>query len=422
VNPIVNTEPKSTSIQRIVIVEPISSGVALIDEAKSMGLEVIIASFDRDDRQIPKALRDRIDGLIVVDTNDENALTETLISFAWGVRVDAIIPGFEYFVPIVSKVNAKLNLPGLPLESVDAVRIKSLMRQRLQSQGVKVPTYAIADSLSELEVAASRIGFPSVLKPVDSAGSIHVSKVDSMVDLRNAYAAIRADMCPDLNRQLSKEVQLEAYVDGSEYSIEGFVVHGKPQIVSITEKLLGPEPYFVELGHIVGAELPPETVKTIQNYVEKVVVALGVTLGPFHCEIRLGCDGPVVIELGARLPGDHICELIALARGISLPRIMIEAYLGSTPSTAETVSSAKYFAGIRFFTVLGLTHYTQVTGFKEIEAEPGFVKSGLSIQAGETIPPLIDFRGRLGFAIFTASTYQEIQNKLAFADRLITFA
>lgn len=414
--------PKVRSGQRIVVVEPISSGLTLINEAKSMNLEVVVASSGHEDCTLPEDIFNLVDDFLIVDTNDENALSEALINFANRVRVDAILPGFEYFVPIVSKINAKLNLPGLPLESVEAVRIKSVMRQKLQAQGVKIPAFGVAKSLPELELVASQIGFPSVLKPVDASGSIHVCRVDSMAELRDAFATIKAEKCPDLKRQLSEQVQLEAYINGPEYSVEGFVVDGQPQIVSITEKLLGPEPYFVELGHVVEAQLPLETVKAIHKYVVEVVVALGVTLGPFHCEVRLERDGPVVIELAARLAGDHICDLIFLARGISLPRIMIQAYLGNIPSDAETEASVKNFAGICFFTRSGLTSYNEAKNFEKLEAESGFVKSSLLIKPGEPIPPLKDFRGRLGFAMFTAPTYQEIRNKLELANRLITFA
>ncbi len=413
---------KSALTKRIVIVEPVSSGIMLVEEAKSMGLEVIVASLDQNERCLPEVVREQVDNLIVVDTDDENALGEALVNLAQHSKIDAVIPGFEYYVPIVSRINAKLGLPGLPPESVDAVRNKLLMRQSLHAHGVRVPAFVIAEEFDELKKAALLyIGFPAVLKPVDACGSIHVRRVNSMAELQNAYTALTAETRTDLDRGLSKQVLLEAYIEGSEFSVEGFVAEGKPHIISITEKILGSEPYFVELGHIVGTDLPLSAIASIQNYVTEVVAALGVTLGPFHCEIRLKCNEPTLIELAARLPGDCICELVALAHNISLPRIMIEAYLGYTPSILQTVSKAKCFAGIRFFSASGLTHYTNVTGIKEIALEPGFVKSGFTIHPGESIPPLIDFRGRIGFAIFTAPTYQEIRNKFMKVDNSITF-
>jgi hypothetical protein len=120
---------------------------------------------------------------------------------------------------------------------------------------------------------------------------------------------------------------LEAYVDGPEFSVEGYVTGGQVHFVSVTEKLLSAEPYFVELGHIVQANLSESTIHAIKCYTTRVVNALGVNLGPVHCEIRLGQKGPVVMELAARLAGDRICDLIDLALGVSLPRIMIETYL-----------------------------------------------------------------------------------------------
>jgi biotin carboxylase len=406
----------------IVIVEPVSSGLALVEEAISLGLGVVVVSFDSDERYLPDKYRKLVDDIIIVDTNNEAEIFKALVDLKTRVQLDAIIPGFEYYVPIVSRINAKLNLPGLPPQSVNSLRIKSQMRERLHAHGVLIPVYTIIDSPIELEAAASLVGFPAVLKPVNFSGSIHVSRVDSIQELQKAYEAINTDLQVDLGIALSSQVQLEAYIDGPEFSIEGIVTNDGIHIVSITEKLLGLEPYFVEIGHIVEPEFSLEKRELIQVYVTDVVNALGVTLGTFHCEIRLSLDGPVVIELGARLPGDHICELVALSKGISLPRAMIESYLGQPISALEKIlTPIDQFAGIRFFTAPGLSHYENVMGLQELEMKPGFVKYELTIPARESIPPLIDFRGRIGFTIFTAPTYQEIQRRLLAVDKQISF-
>ncbi|MER5831173.1 ATP-grasp domain-containing protein [Streptomyces sp. NPDC002130] len=84
----------------------------------------------------------------------------------------------------------------------------------------------------------------------------------------------------------------------------------------------------MELGHLTPALVDDATLKNVEAYVGDVVRAVGITSGPFHCELRLTADGPVLIEIGARLPSDRTVELLRIVTGVSLPRVAV------TPSGA----------------------------------------------------------------------------------------
>ena len=246
-------------------------------------------------------------------------------------------------------------------------------------------------------------------KPIDSAGSVHVSRADTLELLRVAYRWMCTDERLDLGRRAGHRMLVTEYLDGPEYSIEGYVFGGQVVICSITRKMLGPEPHFVEIGHIVQANLPPDVRGTVESYVREVVRVLNITLGPFHCELRLVADEPVLIEIGARLPGDHIVDLVDLATGTSLARAMLAAYagLGLNDVAAQRAPRAKY-AGIRFFTAApGQRSYREAQGLVELRRQPGVTHVSVDIQSGEPIPPAEDFRCRLGYAIYTADFYAE---------------
>jgi Biotin carboxylase len=182
----------------IAIVEPASSGVRLIDAAKAMGLDVFVLSYNRDDRTLPEHQRRQLDGIIEVDTNDKDALTAAVYELHSRVRLSGILPGCEYYVPSVTYLNAHFGLPGLLPTMVNAARHKDYMRDRLTAEGVEVPKYVLVQSADQLNAASEQVGFPAVLKPVNSAGSIHVSKVTDATSLRQAYAALRAETRADL--------------------------------------------------------------------------------------------------------------------------------------------------------------------------------------------------------------------------------
>lgn len=393
---------------RILVVEPTSSGGALLKAARQLGIEVVVASHDRDDREISPELREQIDTLITLDTNDEAALTEAVLGLHRQRPLLGIMPGFEFYVDIVAHLAARVGVPGLPVGAVEGLRDKSSMRRVAYSAGLRVPRYAEINGVDGLDQAAERVGYPCVLKPTRSAGSVHVSRVDGPTELRQAYEWMLADTRTDMGRELDGRALLEEYVEGPEVSVEGYVTDDEVVIVSITAKLLGPEPNFVEVGHIVEMKLPPEVRDAIETFVRDVCRVLGVTLGPFHCELRVPADEPVLIEIGARLAGDHICDLVEIVTGISLPRVMLATYAGlDFHQVAAPMTPRAKCAGIHFFTAAELPVLAAAQGLDELRCACDTVEVELYLGRGEAIALPKDFRCRIGHVIYTADSYEQ---------------
>ncbi|WP_051967284.1 ATP-grasp domain-containing protein [Kitasatospora mediocidica] len=401
------TSPRTPGPGRVLVVEPMSSGVALLRAAHDLGLETVVVSHDRDDRRLPDGVRRDIDTLLTLDTNDEPALTAAVTALHAERQLVGILPGFEFYVPVVARLAARLGLPGLPAPQAAAVRDKALMRRRVEAAGLRVPRYAPACSAAELDAAAEAVGFPCVLKPTDSAGSIHVVRVDDRAELHSAYRNLVGDPRSDLGRRLDGKILLEEYLDGPELSVEGYVTDGQVRIVAVTRKFLGPEPHFVELGHVVHADLTPSVRRAVDAYVTAVVAALGVTVGPFHCELRLPGGAPVLIELAARMGGDRIPQLVEIASGVPLAHLAVAAHTGLGPDAVPVRSPRAKFAGIHFLTAPGLDRYRAVHGLDTLRGRPDVLAAELYLRPGETIPPATDFRCRLGHVLFTADSYAD---------------
>lgn len=224
----------------------------------------------------------------------------------------------------------------------------------------------------------------------------------------------------DLGKSMTGEVLIEEYLAGRELSVEGYVSNGKINFVSVTDKFLGPEPNFVEIGHIVAANTITDVKKNLLNYASSVISALNISLGPFHCEIRLTEEGPVLIEIAARLPGDNISELIELVTGVSLAKKMVKGYLG-TPIQDHIQSSPIQYAGVRFIyaDTLAGSFFSHLEGVEMLSKMPGFQRFKALMQSGTHIPPVTDYRARIAEVIFTGATYQEVKNRLALANNLV---
>ncbi|MFF7765235.1 ATP-grasp domain-containing protein [Streptomyces massasporeus] len=394
---------------RVLVVEPASSGGAtLIGVAAEMGLRVVVATADSGDRRLSDAVRAAADSVLTVETNDQAALEAAVLELHRAEPFEAVLPGSDIYVTATARVAAALDLPGLPVATVDRVRDKSVMRAAVAEAGLRTPRFAQATTDAELRAAAEQVGFPCVLKPVACSGSIHVSRADDLDQLTAAFQRLVTDPEPDMGKLHEHRVLVEEYVQGPEFSADGYVLEsGEITVVALSRTLLGPEPDFVELGHLTPALVDDATLKNVEAYVGDVVRAVGITSGPFHCELRLAADGPVLIEIGARLPGDRIVELLRLVTGVSLPRVAVATALGVSPEAADAFARPQAeSAGIRFFSAAGRSSYRELTGWPELEALPEVTETAVYFAPGETIPGVEDCRSRLGHALFTADSPQ----------------
>jgi hypothetical protein len=169
---------------------------------------------------------------------------------------------------------------------------------------------------------------------------------------------------------------------------------------------------------VVPAPLDIVTARRITDYVVAVVLALGVSIGPFHAEVRFGERGPLLMEVAARLPGDEIPRLVQFACGFDLCAAMICAYLGepvsARPLTFHTV------AGIGYFLRPGLKCYRDVT--VEPEARRLMHELNLLLPPHTPLHSVTSSRSRIGYAITLARTHDAVQRHLAVIDAGTNFS
>lgn len=400
----------------LLIVEPSTAGLELIPIAKRLGCFVMVLSANKDERVIPDQYKKDIDQLIVVDTNKIDEIRKVL--FQLQATPDAVIPGFEIYVDIAAQVAAQLNLPHVHLKTAKALRHKGEMRDSLQKFGVRVPAFFKLHNQSDIDRYANQFDFPMVIKPIDQSGSVHVSKVENLSELKSAYQKLCADTWTEMNKGIGTAAIVESYIEGQEYSVEGYIDQGDMCIVSITEKTTTKPPYFVEMQHVVSADLTINEKEKIISYMQSVINALALNLGVFHAEIKVDNQGPVLIEIAGRLAGDHICDLIKLARGVDLREAMIYAHL-NLPMPARAKNSLKC-AGIVYFESK-LPQYQQLLGVDKIKRFADFYDFQLYYTPSETIPPLTSFLGRVGYAMAVSDNYQSLVNTLSEIKSTVSF-
>jgi len=225
-------------------------------------------------------------------------------------------------------------LPGLdPRAARRSSSNKLLMKRHCREAGVPVARSRVIPCLDgdHLELAVRELGTPCVIKPIFGADSHGVVKIDSSSRLDEICREIK-----DNTRSSTLEVfknfggafLLEEYIPGTMISVDGIVSDGDILIAGAVEYVMGPEPHFTQEANYIPARISAREFESAQRVLVEAINALGFDQTGFHCEMRLGPDGPVLIEIAARLPGGPLQLGYLKATGINLTREIIHVWFG----------------------------------------------------------------------------------------------
>ncbi|MFC4031959.1 ATP-grasp domain-containing protein [Streptomyces polygonati] len=414
----------------VLVLEPESSGVELVRAAAGLGFTAHLLD-RRPLSELPPVVRDAVvTGTATyhrVETRSTAAVVEAALRLAEQGGLRAVVPGFEYAVPAAAVVARRLGLPGITPEAARALRDKRLMKERLAAAGVAVAPGVQVDARqageSDLREIAQRIGFPAVVKPVDGAGSLGVRRADDLGTLRRYLAA--SGPTDDMGKPVGERLLVESYVAGPEYSVEGYAGAAGAVVVAVTGKQLGPEPWFVEVGHTVDADLAAADRAALVETARAAIGALGLTRGVFHLEARLTPKGAVVLEVAARLGGDRIPRLVAAVHGHDLPQTMIRLLAGLpvVPPADAAQDGPRTVAAARFLTAERTMRLPDPVGLaRALRSLPGCLEADVTAAPGATVRPARDFRDRFGHVVLTAPDRGSLAAAVGEADRLVRAA
>lgn len=417
---LINQKIKSfdTKQPTIVFIEPYGSITSLIQYCFNKSYNLIVLTAQVGLRKSTETILSMSQLSIKIDTTNEYFLWHLISLLKQKIIISAVIPGFEYFVPIVSKINNWLSLPSISSNTVMNFRRKDLMRIELQKANLTVPNFYILHSMNELERAINLIGFPIICKPSDAAGSVYVKKVNNYTEAKQAVEKILHSNEDLWGHHLNKCVLLEEYIAGKEYSVEGVIQNDVINFFSVTEKIVADQNEFIEIGHIVNSPLTQKIEQDIKTYITKILHLLGANYCPFHAELRLNVDDqPVLMEIAARLAGDKIADLICLGREVNYLEQVMNTYLGLPILPNQFRQN---YAGIRFFYRPDVNSYEVVQGENIIDQYPihEFV---LYYQQRQLIPAFPKALRRLGHVVMQHTNYSYLLDALNKIDLSLVF-
>jgi biotin carboxylase len=398
--------------------------------AARLGFEVVVGS----DRQ--QALAGTMgDSFVLVPLDDPAEATVRITEHAARNPLDAVVAIDDQGVVVAARASAALGLRHNPPSAAEATRDKGLLRSVLAAAGVPQPRHLVAGSRpGEVELAASRIGLPVVLKPLTLSGSRGVIKVDSLDDVEPTAQRVRdiahggrsRSSVGDGTTDVERRILVEEYLDGPEVAVEGLLTGGDLHFLAVFDKpepLVGP--YFEETIYVTpsGFEGSPIGAR-LRTVTEQAVRALGLVEGPVHAELRLSEDGDQgtgtddvrLIEVAARTIGGRCAKAVSLASGRTLEEVVLAEALGIElgPGALERGHDS---TGVMMIPIPATGVLKEVDGVERAGAVAGVTGVEITATIGREIRALPEGDRYLGFIFASGKTPADVAESLSEAHR-----
>lgn len=304
----------------------------LVQKAKENGLEVHCFAWD-DGKAVCKDIADHFYDVSVLEK-------EIILKECKAIGIDGILTiATDICIPSIAYVAHHLGLIGNSVECSLLTTNKSLMRQCFKENDIASPQSITVSEFNAKDFDS--FSYPLIIKPSDRSGSLGVIKVTSLEECKKAIEnAVQVSF--------SKTCVVEEFIKGKEVSVETISYKGEHLIITITDKEITEEPYFVELAHHQPSAFSEEIKDKIRKISYHILNATKVENGASHIELMITDEGKVYpIEIGSRMGGDFIgSDLVQLSTGFDYLQAVLDIALNQY-TLPKSVQPAAY-SGVYF--------------------------------------------------------------------------
>jgi biotin carboxylase len=397
---------------------------AFLASAGQLDVEVTVGS------EHPNALaRLNPTALLTLNFSDPEQAARQVVEFAAEHPIDAVVAVDDQVTLAAAAICQALSLRQNSVESVLAAGNKHRMRQLFERAGVPSPRFKLYRLDSDMEVLAGQMHYPSVVKPLGLSGSQGVIRVDDEPQFVRAVDRLTKILQAESEKlkgdQAEKEPSLtshflvEDFISGPEVALEGILSRGQLHVLALLDKpdpLDGP--FFEETIYVTPSRLPTDVQEQITRSTGEAARALGLSEGPIHAELRLGTDGPSVIEVNARSIGGQCSHVLKFGTGISLEELIIQHALDDDFELPNRESQP---AGVMMIPIPRAGKLKQVHGLRDAEAVTGIERVTISAHLGQKLVPLPEGSVYLGFLFARASSVDAVETALREAHARLQF-
>jgi biotin carboxylase len=341
-----------------------------------------------------------------------------------GRRFDAVAAVGDAPAVLAAEVACALGIPFHPPTAVRACHDKHLARRLFQAAGLPVPQFFRVALADPPDAAAQRAPYPCVLKPLGLSGSRGVIRADNPAEFRAAFARIRTllEKTPDIRmarEEQNQYLQVEAYIPGREFAVEGILTHGAPRILAIFDKPDALEgPFFEETIYVTPSRESAAARQEMCDAVARAVRALGMYHGPFHAELRCNQSGVWMLEVAGRPIGGLCSRALRFGDGMPLEELVLRHAIGENIDALRLADAA---SGVMMIPIPCAGIYADVAGVDDARAVQGVDDVIVTAKVGQLLTPLPEGASYLGFIFARGAHPAEVERALRLAHAKLSF-
>ncbi|MBN1588319.1 MAG: ATP-grasp domain-containing protein [Pirellulales bacterium] len=289
----------------------------LIRKVKEMGFRAVVVSINGDYPGIPEA-----DRFLPIDTTD----VEAVLAAARDHRIRAVVTtGTDVCIPALGAVNDALGLCGVSRRAAVICSNKAKMKDALAKNHLNTAEYAHFETCENGLQFAARIGFPVIVKAIDSSGSRGIMKANTSSEFAVAWKAAAAST-------RSKTILVERFLSGTEFGVQAFVRGGDVVGLFPHRDTVTQPPISTPIGHAMPLSLGDEATRDVETLVAGALSAIGIRDAVCNIDLMMVQGRPWLLEVGARMGATCLAENVGTYAGFDTYEYVVALALGEKPS------------------------------------------------------------------------------------------
>jgi biotin carboxylase len=319
-----------------------------------------------------------------------------------GMRFDGVAAVGDGPAEAAAVAAEMLGVPFHPPAAARACHDKFLARELYQAAGMRTPWFFRTAFDTDPSAAAERATYPCVLKPLGLSASRGVIRANNAEEFAAAFRRI--------SRIGERRLQVEGYIPGREFAVEGLVTAGRFQPLAIFDKpdpLEGP--FFEETIYVTPSRQAAAVQRELLETAAQAARALGLRHGPVHAELRHNAEGAWMLEMHARPIGGLCARALRFDNGTPLEELILRHSLGEDVSAAHLDGPA---SGVMMIPIPKGGIYERVEGVERASAAPGIDGVIITATEGQRLIPLPEGSSYLGFLFARAASPDAVEAAL----------
>lgn len=329
-----------------------------------------------------------------------------------GIMSFAVDPG----VITAAYVAENLNLPFAgSYKSVEILQNKALFRDFLTVNNFNVPQakgYRNYDKSLEDDILD--FNWPVIVKPVDSAGSKGVIRIDQPNKLKEAF-----DFAQSFS--LSEHVIIEEYIEKKGYSsdCDGFSVNGKLKGVSFNCQYFDDEasnPYTPS-AYSWPSSFTQEQEAELKSELQRLITLLNLKTSVYNIEVRIGKNNkPYIMEFTPRGGGNRLSEMVRYGSGVDFITNAVRGAIGLPIDNFGSLDFDGYWAEI-------ILHSNKKGEFDSLQIDEklrkNIIEEDIWLKKGDPVNSFQGANDAIGTLVLKFETQNEMDEILAKRDKWV---